>query len=44
MPNEHLDQGLTFVGREAGLDVYRSRLTEKDVFIGRIGLKGDATK
>jgi hypothetical protein len=40
VPNEHLDRSLTRVGHKDGLDTYRSRLTGKDVFVGRTSLKG----
>lgn len=34
-PNEAVDRSLEFLRREGGTDVYRSRLTGKEVFVGR---------
>lgn len=35
VPSEHIDKSLAFLRHEAGLDVYCSALTGKEVFIGR---------
>jgi hypothetical protein len=35
VPDEHLKKSLTFVRHQDGMEVYRNRLTGKEVFIGR---------
>ena len=36
-PTEHAAKGLEFLRHEDGLDVYRSRLTGEEVYVGRTG-------
>ena len=35
VPNEHVDKALKYLRTENGVDVYRSELTGKEVFLGR---------
>jgi hypothetical protein len=44
MPNEHVEKSLIFSRHDDGLDVYRNRLTGKEVFVGRSAAnrKGEA--
>jgi hypothetical protein len=41
-PNTHLEKSLTFLRHENGLDIYRSQLTGKEVYVARSGFGNKA--